>query len=424
MASLTEPSLDEDIPDNVSITLVLHADSAGLDSPTKESMKMQLHSKMDPEQPQQEVGSFSFRTSPEGFETLPIISTQETPTKRAAALPADTMDTFPAIEHIHQALSTKVMSSQQKEEPKHRSRSMIVSGTSADSSGAPPPNSSLDRKKSPSEKFRSFMKSFAPVRNESMESFGENDEDLTLGGGELSIKVGTPFKSSGSSKKFFSPEEETAQKSALKARIARVQEEQAKFRLSQKVRMHHGSPHSASNSFKEQAKEKEKARKAKAPKSGLAPCFSNALLGGLRRSEFRETRELGAAMLKHTHRHRLGDDLFNADSLPMSHLGLDLGLGVGLDLQADSDSAAAEATAAEATSSSDRRTRTYTPDPMPPPLILPRMYRVPSEHSVTLTGDEYMSEEDWRITNREQQQKRKAALLGTDCYTEYARVPS
>jgi hypothetical protein len=177
--------------------------------------------------------------------------------------------------------------------------------------------------------------------------------------------------SSSSSRKMpMTPEEEAKRASDLKLRIARVQEEQSKFRQNQKKNLRASFAAASPTSFREQsnlAKEKEKVKKMKLNKNGTAPSFNtSSILAGLKKTEFRATLEVGASFLKTTR--RLSEDLFNENSIPITHGNNPL------DHHLHKDAA--------------------------------ELHR-----TVTFHGEGYMSDEDWRITNR-LKNKRQMKSLG------------
>jgi hypothetical protein len=216
------------------------------------------------------------------------------------------------------------------------------------------------------------MKSFTPSRN-----LDDVDEDEI---GNFSSDVVSMKASSGSSRKMpMTPEEEAKRASDLKLRIARVQEEQNKFRQSQKKNLRASFAAASPTSFREQsnaAKEKEKVKKLKMNKNGTAQSFNTfSILAGLKKTEFRTTMEVGASFLKNTR--RLSEDLFNENSIPITH---------GQNHLVDH-------------LHHHHHHHAHCSDT--------------AEHHrpVTFHGEGYMSDEDWRITNR-LKSKRQMKSLG------------
>jgi hypothetical protein len=293
------------------------------------------------------------------MEFLPVVTPQPSPVK--VAQPKETVP-LPSLSAA-QTQSAKVNTVPARvpaADGKHRSKSMMVSSTTNSSSSLSV--EPADKKQSPSEKFRSFMKSFAPSR--SLEGVGEDEL------GDFSAD-GVSIKGSSSSRKL-TPEEEAKRASDLKLRIARVQEEQNKFRMSQKKNLRSSFAAASPTSFREQInanKEKEKLKKLKAVnKNGTAQSFNTfSILAGLKKTEFRATMEVGASFIKHTT--RLSEDQFNENSIPITH---------------------------------GQNHLEHHP------------HRDTVEHprTVTFHGEGYMSDEDWRITNKSLKNKRQMKTPG------------
>lgn len=236
-------------------------------------------------------------------------------------------------------------------------------------SEAAPPLGTLDRKLSPSEKFRSFMKSFTPSRSVSLDGVDEKaSPGIDLGAPPaIHISGGSAKSTGGGSRKTLGNNHEKMWNNDLKARIAKVQEEQWKFRQSQKLKTLSGKGSFKNESTKE--KETKVNKKLKMNKNGVAPIYNTySIRAGLRKGEFRETLEAGAAVikkLKSTESVDAGEDSFNVYSLPQ------LGTGGSVDLAAE------------------------------------RFHKefAHTERNVTMTGEGYMSEEDWRITSTDAKKK-------------------
>ena len=153
-------------------------------------------------------------TAPEmsKHDPLPVVVSR-TPSTKATTPRGDSVGKFPPL-----SVSAKVTftpNTIQSHEGKHRAKSMFAdSSVQASISAAVDDNKSS--KMSPSEKFRTFMKSFTPSRNASVDINGGNIEESDT----TTLSTHTP-------------EQEAL---LLQSRIAKVQEEQLKFRTSQKHR--------------------------------------------------------------------------------------------------------------------------------------------------------------------------------------------
>eukprot|EP00428_Durinskia_dybowskii_P080742 CAMPEP_0170443716 /NCGR_PEP_ID=MMETSP0117_2-20130122/48129_1 /TAXON_ID=400756 /ORGANISM="Durinskia baltica, Strain CSIRO CS-38" /LENGTH=1096 /DNA_ID=CAMNT_0010704449 /DNA_START=32 /DNA_END=3322 /DNA_ORIENTATION=+ len=440
MITLSSPSMDEDVPDDVSLTLVEHSHENCLDSPLKRSVSLESDSKLEPDFACQvehvsrdhSVKDLSAQMvtndSVDGVrEHLPPLSlstpsrdsaADEAPHSSSIALHSTTTPNkkvseedhnLPAISPAHFHHSAKSPHSTHQNSPvdaRHRSKSMFqaqsnnntsnsslqsgyTTATPAQSGQQSPLFTPLDKKLSPSQKFRSFMRNFTLDRDGDDEADGENTE----GGGGGGVDADGSIKaSSGSSKKApLTPEEEVKRGNQLKARIARVQEEQAKFRRNQNMRASFASSTKGGVSPFDLTREKTKT--IKTVNKGKAPSFNGgSILAGLKKAEFRATLEAGAAAMK-VHQ-KISEDIFNENCHPMARLHKGGSNNVS-------------------THNIDRAS-----------LAMAGFYRAPSEHSVLLTGEGYMSDEDWRITNRRDKNRRNLFLQHADKYARASPMQS
>lgn len=316
-------------------------------------------------------------TAPEmpKHDPLPVVLSPA-PSAKATTPRGDSVGKFPPLSAS--AKVTFTPNTIQSNEGKHRAKSMFVSSSNQASISAAAAAaieedsnsniscSSKNSNMSPSEKFRTFMKSFTPTRNAGADINGGNAEESD-----------TAILSTHTS------EQEAL---LLQSRIAKVQEEQLKFRTSQKHRLSLAAS-SQQTSFRDDLNRNNKEKNKKTIKMNIHGKGSNfnglSICAGLRRAEFRETLEQGNALLKHS-KPTILEDHFDVNSLSLSDTPI-----------------------ADHTTTSTSTANTAQSDQHHAVTTLSREHR-----PVTVTGVGYMSETDWHITNRKIQEKRLRKLQG------------
>lgn len=292
---------------------------------------------------------------------------------------------FPEIHNTRMSFahSTKLTPSRPSSvDPNITSRSMSMkasfsagaSFSQPDGQSSPkgPPLFNLDATLSPTAKFRSFIKSLQPGKSASEPE--EGDAFGSAAGAGISAKM-----ASGSSAK------------EVNARIAKIQQEQERFRMTEKLRrsmlgvtrrISHGNSSTNSSSDLTGRKVPNKVHK-----NGVAQNFNaNSIRAGLRRHEFRETIQTGNEIVK---RQILPHDPEPQDlEQQKAYENLEHSQnGQKQELQAEEQQA-------KETKSEPHRMHPYKPAP------------------VTRTGEGYMSEADWKITVKGRSRSPKKSTKG------------